>query len=70
MVDLKLRRLPDRTPVKLVLTVLPELYRALQEYAKLYGAEATVNDRVPAMLDGFLESDRAFAVWRNQGEQQ
>ncbi|WP_084445151.1 DUF2274 domain-containing protein [Sphingomonas sp. TDK1] len=29
MVDLKLARIPDRTPVKLTITVLPQLHLAL-----------------------------------------
>jgi hypothetical protein len=72
MADLKLRRLPDRTPVKLTMNVLPDLHRALQEYARLYanayGVEEPVGDLIPAMLERFLESDRAFAAWRKQGD--
>ncbi len=32
MADLKLRRLPDRVPVKLTVTVEPDLHKALQIY--------------------------------------
>lgn len=64
MVDLKLARLPDRTPVKLSITVLPDLHQALQDYARLYaeayGREEPVTDLIPAMLIAFLESDRSF----------
>lgn len=70
MPDLKLARLPDRTPIKLTLTILPELHHALQAYAALYAAaydsEETIADLIPAMLASFLESDRAFAKTRTK----
>lgn len=65
MTDLRLAQLPDRTPVKLSIAVLPDLYQALAEYAALYaqtyGREEPVAELIPAMLGAFLESDRAFA---------
>lgn len=65
MVDLKLAKLPDRTPVKLTVSVSPDLHGALTAYAALYaetyGREEPVAELVPAMLAAFLESDRAFA---------
>lgn len=65
MPDLKLARLPERTPVKITLIFPPDLHQALQAYAALYaeayGSEETVADLVPAMLASFLDSDRAFA---------
>lgn len=65
MVDLKLARLPDRTPIKLSITVLPDLHQSLHDYARLYaeayGREEPVADLIPAMLAAFLESDREFA---------
>jgi hypothetical protein len=65
MTDIKLGRLPDRTPVKLAVLVLPDLHEALVDYAKLYreayGREEAVADLIPAMLAAFLESDRGFA---------
>ena len=64
MPELKLGRLPDRTPVKLTINVTPDLHHMLQEYAALYaatyGREEPVTDLVPAMLAAFLESDREF----------
>jgi hypothetical protein len=63
--DLKLPRLPDRTPVKLAISVSPDLHQALDEYAALYaetyGRKEPVAELIPAMLTAFLESDRAFA---------
>lgn len=64
MADLKLSKLPDRTPVKLAITITPDLQAALQSYAAIYaqtyGVEEPVADLVPAMLAAFLESDRSF----------
>ena len=54
MADLKLGKLPDRTPVKLTITITPDLQGALQAYAAIYtatyGVEESVSDLVPAML--------------------
>ena len=64
MPELKLARLPDRTPVKLAITVTPDLHLMLQQYAALYaeayGREESVTELVPAMLAAFLDSDRNF----------
>lgn len=66
--DLKLQKLPDRTPVRMTISVAPELAAALAEYAALYeqayGRSEPVVELVPAMLAAFLESDRAFAKAR------
>lgn len=68
MADLKLQRLPDRAPVKLTISVSPELNRALGDYAKAYeqayGKGESLAELVPAMLEAFLASDRAFARMR------
>ena len=70
MVDLKLPRLPDRTPVKLAIQVTPQLHADLQDYAALYqqayGREEAIADLIPSMLAVFLESDRAFAQARSK----
>ena len=65
MTDLKLAKLPDRTPVKLTITLSADLNLALKEYADLYRAtynvSETVADLIPYMLEAFLQSDRGFA---------
>lgn len=65
MVQLKLAKLPDRTPVKLAITITPDLQNALQAYAALYtaeyGIEEPLTELIPAMLAAFLESDRNFS---------
>lgn len=65
MPDLKLGKLPDRTPVKITFTAPPDLNRALQAYAALYretyGEAESVPELIPYMLLSFLEADRGFA---------
>lgn len=66
---LKLAKLPDRTPVKIGITVTPDLDADLRAYLGLYRTAyedkaATVADLIPAMLESFLASDRAFAKAR------
>lgn len=71
MPDLKLGKLPDRTPVKLSINVMPDLAEALGAYAALYkqtyGREEALPDLILAMLAAFLDSDRAFAKGRKPG---
>jgi hypothetical protein len=69
MAELKLRKMPDRTPVKLTIAVSPELNRALMDYARAYeeayGEAEGVTELIPAMLQAFLSSDRTFARRRS-----
>lgn len=71
MPDLKLAKLPDRTPVRITVTVGPDLNRNLQAYAELYretyGAAESVAELIPYILESFLESDRRFAKARKEG---
>lgn len=64
MAELKLGKLPDRTPIKLAITITPDLHQALGDYAAVYaetyGREEPIAELVPAMLAAFLESDREF----------
>ena len=74
MDELKLAKLPDRTPVKITVTVTPELNRALLSYAALYqeayGQEESVGDLIPFMLESFLKADRTFKkLIRRKGPQ-
>ena len=63
--NLKLPKLPDRTPVKITIALSPDLFAALSRYQALYkdvyGTDDPITELVPAMLASFLESDRAFA---------
>jgi hypothetical protein len=64
MADLKMARLPDRTPIKLTISIFPDLHQRLSEYATLYadayGSQEPVSELIPAMLSAFLDSDREF----------
>lgn len=68
---IKLARIPDRTPVKIAVTVTPDLNRALTDYAafyrEAYGEKAEVADLIPYMLDAFLAGDREFVKARKAG---
>ena len=64
MSELKLPKLPDRTPVKLSLILEANLAADLNAYAELYreryGREEPLSELVPAMLAAFIDSDRQF----------
>jgi hypothetical protein len=64
MAELKLAKLPDRTPIKIGIAIMPELHERLiayaAAYAEAYDAEEPVAELIPAMLAAFLDSDRAF----------
>jgi len=68
MSELKLGKLPDRTPVKIAITVSPDLNQALRDYAAIYrttyGEAESIADLIPFMLSSFLDSDRGFAKAR------
>jgi hypothetical protein len=68
MSSIKLPRLPDRTPVKLTISLMPDLHSRLADYAALYrstyGIEEPVSELIPHMLDAFLGSDREFSKAR------
>ena len=70
MSELKLGKLPDRTPVKITITVSPDLNQALRDYSTIYrttyGEAESVADLIPFMLGAFLESDRGFAKARKE----
>lgn len=72
MPDFRLPRLPDRKPVKMTISLPPELHRALSDYAELYkevyGKSEPVQELIPAMLGSFLNGDRRFARRRRRQE--
>ena len=69
---LKLTQLPDRIPVKLTITLNPDLKKALDDYAALYartyGDEEPVAELVPFMLESFLKADAGFRKGRKELE--
>jgi hypothetical protein len=70
MPELKLAKLPGRTPVKITIAVSPDLAQALQDYAAIYRAEygepEPPANLIPFMLGAFLESDKGFAKARRE----
>jgi len=64
MKKVKLARLPDRVPVKMQVTLPPDLAARLRDYADLYaetyGAREEPADLVPFMLESFLRGDAGF----------
>ncbi|MGE0410000.1 MAG: DUF2274 domain-containing protein [Amphiplicatus sp.] len=61
---LKLGPIPDRTPVKITLSLAPDVHRGLAEYAELhaqtYRQEAPLADLAAMMIEEFLEADAGF----------
>lgn len=74
MPELKLGKLPNRTPVKISFAASPELSQALQDYAAVYratyGQAEAVAELIPFMLEAFLDSDRGFVKARKEGIEQ
>jgi hypothetical protein len=72
MTELRLARLPDRTPVKIGISVAPELHAALAAYADAYqaayGRAESVAELIPYMLTAFIESDSGFRKARRSFE--
>jgi len=72
MPPLKLARLPARTPVKITVSVMPDLHRTLEKYAdcyrETYGDAEKIADLIPFMLEAFLASDKDFAKARRDME--
>ena len=64
MANLKLGKLPDRTPVKLNLVLPSELAADLEDYRTVYNerhaASEPLTELVPFMLAAFLAGDREF----------
>ena len=64
MKKVKLARLPDRVPVKMQVTLPPDLAVRLRDYADLYaetyGVREEPADLVPFMLESFLRGDAEF----------
>lgn len=70
MPELKLAKLPDRTPVKISFKAGPKLNQLLHDYAEFYreryGQEEPVPELIPYMLEAFLRGDSAFIKARRE----
>ena len=66
----KLDRLPDRKPVKIALSISPELHKDLSDYARAYaqthGVQESVATLIPFMLDAFIAGDAGFRRLQKQ----
>lgn len=62
--SLRLAKLADRTPVRMNISIDPELATALRDYAAIYtqtyGSTEKAESLIPAMLENFLGSDSGF----------
>jgi len=70
MPDIKLAKIPERTPIKMMVLLPPEVAGSLQEYAAVYereyGGAEEVQTLIPYMLANFLENDRGFQQARRK----
>ncbi len=61
---LRLSKLPDRSPVRMSISIDPCLASALADYANIYrqtyGSEEKPETLIPAMLENFLGTDAGF----------
>lgn len=62
--SLKIGAIPERKPVRITLSLPPDLHAALIDYAAIHAAEfgrkASVNDLAILMIERLLNSDAAF----------
>jgi hypothetical protein len=69
MPGLKLPKLPDRAPVKVSISLRPDLNKRLQIYTEFYnetyGEAESLVELIPYMLEQFLSTDREF--WELSG---
>ena len=70
MPELRLSKLPDRTPVKISIWVAPDLHAALTAYADAYqatyGNTEGVAELIPFMLSAFIAGDTGFRKARRR----
>src|SRR5262249_35237974 len=71
MPELKLAKLPDRTPVKITFKASPDLVQTLNDYCAVYRAiyeqpHETIEELIPFMLAAFMEADPQFKKARKQ----
>lgn len=61
---LRITKLPDLTPIKLNVSLEPEVHKMLEDYAQIYsdryGESVKPAELVPSMITGFLASDNGF----------
>lgn len=61
---LRIGKLPDLTPVKLTVSLEPEVHQMLEDYAQIYndsyGETVKPAELIPSMIAGFLATDNGF----------
>lgn len=61
---LRIGKLPDLTPMKLTVSLEPEVHKMLEDYAKIYadtyGDAVKPSELIPSMVAGFLATDSGF----------
>ncbi len=62
--SLKIGAIPERKPVRITLSLPPDVHEALVDYAVIHAAEfgkkTPVNEFAILMIERFLDSDAAF----------
>ena len=62
--SLKLGPIPDQKPVKVTMSLAPEIHDALTDYVTLhareYGKQSSISEIAGLMIKKFLASDRQF----------
>lgn len=61
---LRIAKLPNLTPVKLTVSLEPDVHQMLEDYARIYGDNygETIKPAqlIPSMIAGFLATDNGF----------
>ena len=61
---LRIAKLPDLTPVKLTVSLEPEIHKMLEDYARIYsdsyGESVRLAELVPSIIAGSLATDNGF----------
>lgn len=61
---LRIAKLPNLTPVKLTVSLEPEVHKMLEDYARIYGdcygETVKPSELIPSMIAGFLATDSGF----------
>ncbi|PHZ85110.1 DUF2274 domain-containing protein [Paremcibacter congregatus] len=64
MHKLKLGPLPNRTPVKLTVSLPAEIFELLTDYARVfeqtYGAKESCENLIPYIVEAYIKGDSSF----------
>ncbi len=64
MSTINLAKLPDRAPIRISITVMPDLHDDLQAYSRAYeaayGSAVAVQGLIPAIPTNFIAADQGF----------